>query len=124
MTDDERAPGSGAESATLSIDASGPDPLQEAAAALDLHIARRMFYGGFAALPALWFISWVHFAPAARQAHADPRLTWYVRASLVGTVCSTLAFIAWVVVVQLSWQSDDFFKSIMLNIPESSDDEL
>jgi hypothetical protein len=108
----------------LSVEATAQPATPEAAAAaaLDLRVARYMFYGGFALLPWLWFIAWVHFRKVAKQPHADPRLATYVNRSLVGAVCGGVAFVAWVVTIQLSWQHWDFARSIMLVVPE--DDEL
>ena len=81
-----------------------------------------MFYGGFAGLPWLWFVAWFHFRNVAIQPHADPRLATYATRSLVGAICGGAAFVAWVVAVQLGWQSwGDFGTSIMLIIPEGDD---
>ena len=92
-----------------------------AAAALDLRVARRMYYGGFALLPWLWFINWFHFRNAARQPHADPQLATYVHRSLVGAVSGLVLFVAWVVTVSLSWESwGDFGRSIMMVVPEET----
>ena len=78
-----------------------------------------MFYGGFAALPWLWFVAWLHYRKVAKHPHADPRLATYVHRSLIGAVCGGVAFIAWVVAVQLGWEHwGEFGKSIMLVIPE------
>ena len=49
-----------------------------AASALEVKVARRMFWWGFAALPGLWLLVWVHFRAAAKQPHSDPRLRVYV----------------------------------------------
>jgi presenilin enhancer 2 len=91
-------------------------------AALDLRVARRMFYGGFAALPWLWFVAWVHFRKPARQPGADPQLKKYADRSLVGAICGGVALVAWIVAVQLSWHSwGDFGVSIMLVVPDDGD---
>lgn len=91
-------------------------------AALDLRVARRMFYGGFAALPWLWFVAWVHFRKPARQPGADPQLKKYADRSLVGAICGGVALVAWIVAVQLSWHSwGDFGISIMLVVPDDGD---
>ena len=105
-------------SLSLEIAAQPASPEAAAAAALDLRVARRMFYGGFALLPWLWFITWAHFRKVAKQPHADPRLATYVHRSLIGAICGAVAFVAWVVTIQLSWQHWEFAKSIMLVVPE------
>ena len=94
-----------------------------AAAALDLKVARRMFYGGFAGLPWLWFVLWVHFRHIAMAPTADRRLRKYVDWSLYGTICGSALFIAWVTFVQLRWRSwSSFGMSFMLIVPETTDD--
>mmetsp|Transcript_31345 Transcript_31345/g.81890 ORF Transcript_31345/g.81890 Transcript_31345/m.81890 type:complete len:122 (-) Transcript_31345:258-623(-) len=103
---------------SLSLESAEPD----AAAALDLRVARRMFYGGFAALPFLWFVVWVHYRKTAEQPSADPRLATYVRSSLIGAISGGIAVLAWVIAVQISWQSwGEFGRSIMLVIPEGDE---
>ena len=77
----------------------------QATAALDLKVARRMFYGGFLGLPWLWFVSWAHFRHVAKQPNADPQLQKYVIRSLVGAIVGAVLFIAWIVYVQFTWQS-------------------
>jgi presenilin enhancer 2 len=95
-----------------------------AAAALDLKVARRMFYGGFAGLPWLWFIAWLHFRHAAQLPSADPQLAAYARRSGIGALVGGLLFVSWVVYVQLTWRSwGEFGRSMMLYMPED-DDEL
>ena len=92
-------------------------------AALDLKVARRMFYGGFAGLPWLWFVLWVHFRKVAKEPGADPRLSTYVNGSLVGAICGGVALVSWIVAVQTSWHTwGDFGKSLMLVIPEDEGD--
>lgn len=94
-------------------------------AALDLKVARRMYYGGFAGLPWLWFIAWLHFRRPSQLPSADPQLAKYARRSGIGALVGALLFVAWIVTVQLSWQSwGAFGRSIMLFIPEDSDAEL
>ena len=93
------------------------------AAALDLKVARRMFYGGFAGLPFLWFVAWVHFRSIAKLPTADPQLQTYVNRSLIGAIVGGLGFVAWVITVQTSWRSwGAFGQSIMLVIPEAVDE--
>ena len=107
-----------------SLELEGAQPLSAVAAqaALDLRVARLMFYGGFAALPWLWFIVWVHFRKVAKQSNADPRLAIYVNRSLVGAICGGVALFAWVLAVQLSWQTwGEFGESIMLVVPEGDE---
>ena len=95
-------------STSLEIEASAAtdrDAARVASAALDLRVARRMFYGGFALLPWLWFVAWFHFRKVAKEPHADPRLATYVHRSLVGAISGGVVFVAWIVTVNLSWQS-------------------
>ena len=109
-------------SSTLELDGH-QSQAREAAAALDLKVARRMFYGGFAGLPFLWFVAWVHFRPIAKLPSADPQLQTYVNRSLIGAIVGGLGFLAWVIAVQTSWRSwGAFGQSIMLVIPEGADD--
>ena len=113
-----RAAGPSSSAAALELDAPAA-----AAAALDLKVARRMFYGGFAGLPWLWFIAWLHFRHAAKLPSADPQLAVYARRSGVGALIGGLAFVAWIVTVQLYWRTwGEFGRSIMLIVPE--EDEL
>ena len=65
-------------------------------------VVRRLFYGGFALLPWLWFVGWVQFRASARKPDADPRLASLVRSCFVGAVASAVAFAAWVALVR-SW---------------------
>lgn len=91
------------------------------AAQLDLKVARRMFYGGFAGLPWLWFVVWVHYRGVAKMPHSDPALQTYVNRSLVGAIIGGVVFAAWVIAVQSSWQQW-LPESWMLVIPEAADD--
>ena len=75
-----------------------------AASALEVKVARRMFWWGFAALPGLWLLVWVHFRAAAKQPHSDPRLRVYVHRSLVGAACSGALLACWVALVQTYWR--------------------
>ena len=93
----------------------------QATAALDLKVARRMFYGGFAGLPWLWFVAWAHFRHVAKSPTADPQLQNYVNRMLYGAICGGVLFIAWVVMVQLNWRAWGW-QSIMLVVPEDVDD--
>ena len=79
-----------------------PPSLRALAAADDLRVVRRLFYGGFALLPWLWFVGWVQFRASARKPDADPRLASLVRSCLVGAVASAVAFASWVALVR-SW---------------------
>ena len=121
-----RAPPSNSSAASSSSSAPAPlemDSATSEAAALDLKVARRLFYGGFAGLPWLWFISWLHFRNAAKLPSADPQLATYARRSGIGALVGGLLFLAWVVTVQLSWRSwGEFGRSLMLVIPEEADE--
>ena len=98
-------------------------PHDASAAALDLKVARRMFYGGFAGLPWLWFIAWLHFRRAANLPSADPQLAKYARRSGVGALVGAALFACWIVYVQLSWRSwGDFGRSLMLVVPEDPEE--
>ena len=111
-----------AQVSTFSIESSVQTSVVSEAAALDLRVARRMFYGGFAALPLLWLVAWWHFRKSMRNSSADPRLAWYVHRSLVGATCGAVALVAWIVAVQLSWHTwGDFGRSIMIVIPEGDE---
>ena len=79
-----------------------PPSLRTLAAADDLRVVRRLFYGGFALLPWLWFVGWVQFRASARKPDADPRLASLVRSCLVGAIASAVAFASWVALVR-SW---------------------
>ena len=72
--------------------------------ALDLKVARRMFWCGFALLPGLWLLVWVHFRKVAREPHSDPLLQVYVQRSLIGASVSGMLLACWVVVVQATWR--------------------
>ena len=94
----------------------------EAMAALDLKVARRMFYGGFALLPWLWFVAWAHFRHVAKSPHADPRLATYVHRCLVGSVVGGVILASWVLFVSLSWQTwGEFGRGLMLVLPEETE---
>ena len=114
----------------VSLELDGADPPQQAsssstaAAELDLKVARRLFYGGFAGLPWLWFVSWVHFRKTARLPQADPQLQTYVQRSLVGTISGAVLLVAWILYVQLSWRtwSPSVQAAWMLVLPEDAED--
>lgn len=94
-----------------------------AQAALDLKVARRMWYGGFAGLPWLWFVVWFHFRTPAKLPAADPQLQTYVQRSIIGAIIGGLFFVAWVIYVQLTWHTwGSFGQSFMLVIPEDADE--
>ena len=86
----------------------------------DLKVARALFFGGFALLPWLWCVVWLHFRKPARAPSADPRLAWYVWWSGFSAACGAVLFVAWVATVQLSWRSWDYEwqRSMMLVAPE------
>ena len=71
---------------------------------LDVKVARRMFWWGFALLPGLWLLVWVHFRQAVVQPGSDPRLRLYVHRSLVGAACSGVLLASWVALVQINWR--------------------
>ncbi|KAL3916117.1 MAG: hypothetical protein SGPRY_006957, partial [Prymnesium sp.] len=80
-----------------------------------LHVARAIFLGGFAGLPLLWFVGWIHFREAAKQPHAPPALASYVRGCLVGSVFGGLLLLAWFITVSASWRSwGQFGRALML----------
>ena len=90
----------------------------EKQAAVDVKVARAMFFGGFAALPFLWLVAWVHFRKAAKLSHADPRLAVYVQRCLVGAVLGGLLLATWFVTVMVSWRSwGQFGRDLMLVLP-------
>ena len=65
----------------------------------------------------------MHFRDAAKRPDADPRMGSYVYGSLVGAICGGIAFVSWVVVVQLSWrEAPDYWRALMLVMPETNDD--
>tara|TARA_B110001452_G_C15005536_1_gene351543 strand:- start:1 stop:459 length:459 start_codon:yes stop_codon:yes gene_type:complete len=80
------------------------DAEEDAEAALDLKVARRMFWSGFALLPGIWLMVWLHYRGVAKQPRADPRLRLYVHRSMVGAACSGVLVACWVVVVQTQWR--------------------
>ena len=109
LTTSEQAGPSGATRTEAGeTDAPGPTAQRrvqlDAANSLDLRVARRMFWWGFAALPGLWLLVWMHFRGAAKLPHSDPLLRVYVHRSLVGAACSGLLLACWVVLVQTSWR--------------------
>ena len=93
-----------------------------AAAALDVKVARRLWYGGFAGLPWLWLVNYLHFRHTARLPSADPDLEKYVYRSLCGAILGAVLFVGWVVYVQLSWRTSSWLQSIMLVVPELSEE--
>ena len=98
-------------------------PQDRDAAALDLMVARRMWYGGFAGLPWLWFISWLHFRHAAKLPSAHPELGKYATRSGVCAVIGGMLFLAWIVYVQTTWRTwGDFGRSFMIVIPEEPEE--
>ena len=80
------------------------DAEADAEAALDLKVARRMFWSGFALLPGMWLMVWLHYRGVAKRPRSDPRLRVYVRRSMVGAACSGVVVACWVAVVQTSWR--------------------
>ena len=106
-------------------DASPSDSLElEASAdsAQQVKVARRMWYGGFAGLPMLWLVSYLHFRSAAHMPGADAELKKYVNRSLCGAVCGGVVFVVWVFYVQLFWRSDVWLRSLMITVPELPDE--
>ena len=107
---------------------SGRDQESQAAvgdprATCDFMVARALFFGGFAFLPFLWLVSWLHFRRAAREPGAHPQLATYVRGSAIGASVGIALFACWVVTVRLYWRSwGESGRAIMLVLPE--DDEL
>ena len=93
-----------AERSAQEVRRAAPRRVQQQAAA-DVKVARLMFFGGFALLPWLWFVAWLHFRHAAKQPDAPPALALYVRRSLVGAICGGLLFGGWVLAVSLFWTS-------------------
>ena len=90
----------------------------ERQAAVDVKVARAMFFGGFAALPFLWLVAWVHFRKAAKLPHADPRLATYVQRCFAGAVLGGILFATWFVTVMVSWRSwGQFGRDLMLVLP-------
>lgn len=97
--------------------------LTQAQVANDVRVARLLFMGGFLALPWLWFVVWFHYRRIAKQPHASPALSRYVRYSGIGASVGCVLFLAWFTVVQLNWRSwGEWGRSIMMVFPE--DDEL
>jgi presenilin enhancer 2 len=110
-SDDEGAP------PDLSAPSKTPAELE---AERELMTCRRMYYGGFALLPWLWFVNWYHFRHYAKLPGTDPRVAVYAHRSLVGSIVGLACFVAWVVFVQLNWQSwGEFGRSIMIVVPEN-----
>lgn len=91
------------------------------ATALDVKVARRMFYFGFAGLPWLWAVNYLHFRRTSQQPSADPELEKYVQRSLCGAVTGAVLFVAWVVYVQLNWSTTSWLKPLMLSYPEATE---
>ena len=85
---------------------------------LDLKVARRMFWWGFALLPGLWLLVWVHFRQAVKQPGSDPLLRLYVHRSLVGATCSGVLLACWVALVQSHWREwEDRWQWLMAVAP-------
>ena len=87
---------------------------------LDLKVARRMFWWGFALLPGLWLLVWVHFRHRAslKQPGSDPLLRLYVHRSLVGATCSGVLLACWVALVQSHWREwEDRWQWLMAVAP-------
>ena len=120
-----RASSAGAASSTSALELEVDVPLSKQAA-LDLMVARRMFWGGFAGLPWFWFLVWIHFRHVAKLPSASPELAVYARRSGWGAVIGGILFVAWVVYVQLTWRtwSDDMQRMLMAVRPETENDEL
>ena len=92
-------------------------------ASTDFVVARAMFFGGFALLPFLWLVAWLHFRRTARQPGAHPQLSVYVRGSAIGAAIGCALLTCWFVYAQTSWRSwGEAGHALMLVVPE--DDEL
>jgi|TARA_B110001469_G_scaffold106686_1_gene106582 hypothetical protein len=101
-------------------DLTQPDPEQEQQRVreLDLKVARRMFWWGFALLPGLWLLVWVHFRQAAKQPGSDPLLRLYVHRSIAGAACSGVLLACWVALVQSHWREwEDRWQWLMVVAP-------
>eukprot|EP00965_Chrysotila_dentata_P114514 3784788-Pleurochrysis_carterae.AAC.1 len=84
----------------------------------ELRVARIFWFAGFALLPWLWAIAWVHFRKDACVAHAPRELGIYVRRCRIATLCACVAFVCWVVTFQLSWRSwGELGRSLLLFTP-------
>ena len=95
-----------------------PEEEQQRVRELDLKVARRMFWWGFALLPGLWLLVWVHFRQAVKQPGSDPRLRLYVHRSLVGAACSGVLLSCWVALVQSHWREwEDRWQWLMVVAP-------
>lgn len=85
---------------------------------LDLKVARHMFWWGFALLPGLWLLVFVHFRQAVKQPGSDPLLRLYVHRSLVGAACSGALLACWVALVQSNWREwEDRWQWLMVVAP-------
>ena len=114
--------GAGAPGSSLQLDETLSLSAAERQAALDLKVARYMFYGGFAALPWLWFVVWVHFRKVAREPHASPMLAVYARRSLIGSVLGGTLLLSWAITASLSWRSwGEAGRAIMLVAPDGGE---
>ena len=92
-------------------------------ATTDFVVARALFFGGFALLPFLWLVAWLHFRRAARQPGAHPQLATYVRGAAIGASVGCARLACWFVTVRIYWRSwGEAGRAIMLVMPE--DDEL
>ena len=114
-------PGSCARDHSSDVPGSSPqdqDEEQQRVRELDLKVARRMFWWGFALLPGLWLLVWVHFRQAVKQPGSDPLLRLYVHRSLVGATCSGVLLACWVALVQSHWREwEDRWQSLMAVAP-------
>lgn len=87
----------------------------------DVRVARAMFWGGFAALPFLWFVAYLHFRRAALLPHADIRLALYVRRCRTGALAGGVILFIWLTMVSLCWRSwGQFGRTLMLVLPEEA----
>lgn len=102
-----------------SVQLESAQPEIERQAKLDLRVARAMFWGGFAALPFLWFVAYMHFRKAAILSNAEPRLVVYVRRCRNGAVLGGFLFVMWLTIVSLSWRTwGQFGRDLMLVLPD------
>jgi len=82
-----------------------------------------MFFGGFAFLPLLWAVTYVHYRRAAASPQASHALKAYVRYSAVGAATSFVLLGGWILTVQLTWQNWGAAGRALLLFVPTIDDE-